>query len=86
MGKYKDILEVKIENSKRKEKKQEQLRQENGIKDQGYYLREKTWRSYLRDGAKHILYLVYVIFAFLGAIMVLHPESRHLVLQLFYLI
>ncbi len=85
MGKYMDILEVKRENGRKKEEKQERLRQENGIKDKGYYLREKTWKSYMRDGAQYILYLIYVALAFIGAVMVLHPESRHLVLQLFHL-
>lgn len=85
MEKYNNILEARIEDEKKKEKKQEQLREENGIRDTGYYLKEKTWKSYLKDAAKHIGYLVYVAIAFIGAIMVLHPESRHLVLQLFHL-
>lgn len=85
MGKYKDILEVKREKNRKTEETQEQLRQESGIKDKGYYLKEKTWKSYLNDGIKHIGYLAYVILAFIGAVMVLHPESRHLILQLFQL-
>lgn len=85
MGKYKDILEVKRENGRKKDEKQEQLRQENGIQDTGYYLKERTWKSYLKDVARHVGYLVYVALAFIGAVMVLHPESRHLVLQLFHL-
>lgn len=85
MGKYNNILEARIEDEKKKEKKQEQLREENGIMDTGYYLKEKTWESYLKDVARHIGYLVYVALAFIGAIMVLYPESRHLVLQLFHL-
>lgn len=85
MGKYNNILEAKIEDGKKKEAKQEQLRQENGIRDTGYYLKEKTWKSYLKDVARHAWYLVYVALAFIGAVMVLHPESRHLILQLFHL-
>lgn len=85
MGKYKDILEVKRENGRKKEEKQEQLRQENSIRDTGYYLKEKTWKSYLKDAVRHAWYLAYVALVFIGAVMVLHPESRHLILQVFHL-
>lgn len=85
MAKYQDILERRNENGRRKEKKQEQLREESGIRVTGYYLKEKTWKSYLKDGAAHIWYLAYAALAFIGVIMALHPESRRLLLQLFHL-
>ncbi len=85
MAKYKDILVRKIETGKKREKKQEQLRKENGIRDTGYYLKEKTWKSYLMDAVKHVWFLVYAALAFTGAVIVLHPESRHIILQIFHL-
>ncbi|WP_251497349.1 hypothetical protein [Otoolea muris] len=85
MAKYQDILERRNENARLKEKKQEQLRKGSGIRNTGYYLKEKTWKSYLKDGAAHIWYLAYAALAFIGAIMALNPESRRLLLQIFHL-
>lgn len=85
MGKYNHILETRIDDERKKEEKQEQLREENGIRDTGYYLKERTWKSYLLDAARHIGYLAYAALAFIGAAMLLHPESRHMLLQIFHL-
>lgn len=85
MAKYKEILVRKAETEKRREKKQQQLREESGIKDTGYYLKEKSWKAYTMDVAKHVWYLLYAALAFMGAVMLLHPESRHIILQIFQL-
>lgn len=85
MEKYKNILLQKIENGKRREEKQQKLRKANGIWNTTYYLKEKSWRSYLKDFVKHVWFLAYAILAFIGAVIILHPESRHIILQIFHL-
>lgn len=85
MAKYKEILVQKAETGKRREKKQEQLRDESGIKDTKYYLIEKDWKAYVMDAVKHVCYLTYAILVFIGTVMLLHPESRHIILQIFHL-
>ena len=85
MAKYQDILVRRIETEKKREKGQEQLREESGIRDTGYYLKEKSWKSCLKDAVKHVCFLAYAALAFIGAGIVLSPESRHIILQIFHL-
>lgn len=86
MAKYKKILVSKLEAEKRKEKKQEQLRKESGITNTDIQLTERSWVSYLLDAGHSVVYFVSVILAFIGIIMVLNPESRNILMQIFHLI
>lgn len=85
MAKYKEILVRKAETGEKREKEQEKLRQESGIRDTGYQLKEKSWAAVILDVVKKAWFVAYAALAFIGAVMLLHPESRDIILQIFRL-
>lgn len=85
MAKYKEILVRKAETGQKREKEQEKLRKESGIRDDGYRLREKSWAAVLMDVVKKAWFVAYAALAFIGAVMLLHPGSRDIILQIFRL-
>lgn len=85
MAKYKKVLVRKIDEEKKKDRKQERLRKESGIRNEGYFLRERTWKSYALGLLCHVGYILYAALAFIGIVMVLNPESRFLIMKILHL-
>ena len=85
MAKYKEILVRKAETEKKEETEQEKLRRESGIRNSGYRLKEKSWAAVLWDATKKACFIAYAVLAFVGAVMMLHPGSRDIIIQMFRL-
>lgn len=85
MAKYRAVLVRGIEAARKNEEEQETLRKESGIKSRGYRLKEKSRKRVAWDVLKKAAFMAYAALAFIGAVMLLYPASRAVLLRMFRL-
>lgn len=84
MAKFKPSLIDKVKEEYQKEERQNKLRMEAGITDQTVMVKEKGSSDYGKAVIWVIIYTILIILAFLGVLMVLNPESREVLTEIFY--
>lgn len=73
---YKTILNKKIEEEEKAAAKQERLKKENGITESDIVVKKRTGKHILKTIFFGALYLVRLIFAAIGALVLIDPALR----------
>lgn len=73
---YKTILNKKVEEEIKETAKQERLKEENGIVESDVVVKKRTGKHLLKSILFGILYLVRLIFAAIGVLVLIDPALR----------
>lgn len=73
---YKTILNKKVEEEIKETAKQERLKEENGIVESDVVVKKRTGKHLLKSIFWGVLYLVRLIFAAIGVLVLIDPALR----------
>lgn len=73
---YKTILNKKVEEEIKETAKQERLKEENGIVESDVVVKKRTGKHLLKSIFFGVLYLVRLIFAAIGVLVLIDPALR----------
>lgn len=85
MGRFKKRLVLLTEAEEQAKKKQETLKKQNGIPEDGneMQVREKNAKDYLLGFLRGAIYVLFTILVFIGLVTLINPGSRSILLDLF---
>lgn len=84
MGRFKKRLIMLTEAEEQAEKKQETLKKQNGIPENGngVQVREKNAKDYLFGFLRGIIYVLFTILVFIGLVTFINPGSRSMLFDM----
>ena len=84
MGRFKKRLIMLTEAEEQAEKKQETLKKQNGIPENGngVQVREKNAKDYLFGFLRGIIYVLFTILVFIGLVTFSNPGSRSMLFDM----
>ena len=83
MGKFKKSLMGRVEEEEKRQQKQEDLKEQAGIADDDFYVKEKGAKDYLIAILRGLLSCLITFLVFVGIATWLNPESRLILFELF---
>ena len=85
MGRFKKRLVLLTEAEEQANRKQETLKKQNGIPEDGngMQVREKDAKDYLIGFLHGIIYILFTALVFIGLVTLINPGSRSVLLDLF---